>query len=85
MGILDTLTTDVANLTAVDASAITLINGLAAEIKAAGTDPVALKALTDEMEARTGELAAAVAANPLPGTSGASTGASGTSSTSTGS
>ncbi len=66
MALLDTLTADVANLTTVDQSAVTLINGLAAQIKAAGTDPVALKALTDQMEAQTSALAAAVAANTPP-------------------
>lgn len=63
MATLDTLTTDVATETTVTQSAITLINGLAAQIKAAGTDPVALKALTDQMEAQNTALAAAVAAN----------------------
>ena len=62
MALLDQLTTDVANLTTVDQSAEALIVGLSAQIKAAGTDPVALKALTDEMEANTAGLAAAVAA-----------------------
>lgn len=67
MATLDTLTADVAALTTVDASAVALINGLAAQIKAAGTDPVALKALTDQMEAQTATLSAAVTANtPAP-------------------
>lgn len=63
MATLDQLTADVATLTTVDQSAITLINGLAAQIKAAGVDPAALKALTDQMEAQSSALAAAVAAN----------------------
>lgn len=63
MALLDTLTADVATLTTVDQSAVTLINGLAAQIKAAGTDPVALKALTDQMETQSTALAAAVTAN----------------------
>lgn len=63
MATLDQLTTDVAAETELDQSAITLINGLAEQIKAAGTDPVALKALTDKMEANAVALAAAVKAN----------------------
>lgn len=63
MALLDTLTADVAALTTVDQSAITLINGLAQQIKNAGTDPVALKALTDQIEANTASLSAAVTAN----------------------
>lgn len=44
-------------------SATTLINGIAARITAAGTDPTALKALTDELKAKDDALAAAVTAN----------------------
>lgn len=63
MAELDQLTTDVsANTDAVN-SAITLINGLVQQIKDAGTDPVALKALTDRLEQNTTSLASAVAAN----------------------
>lgn len=57
------LTSDVEKLTSVDESAVTLINGLAQQIKDAGTDPVKLKALTDKMETETDALAAAVTAN----------------------
>lgn len=63
MATLDQLTADVAADTSAVNSAITLINGLAAQIKAAGTDPVALKALTDQLEANTSSLATAVTAN----------------------
>ncbi len=60
---LDDLTASVhANGTVLD-SAIALINGIAARITAAGVDPAALKALTDELTAKDAELAAAVAAN----------------------
>lgn len=45
------------------ASAVTLIEGLAAQLAAAGTDPVALQALTDDINAKAQELAGAVAAN----------------------
>ena len=50
MAALDALTQDVATETGVVQSAVTLINGLAQEIKDAGTDPAQLKALTDQME-----------------------------------
>jgi hypothetical protein len=63
---LSTLKADVANETSVMQSAETLISGLAAQITAAGTDPVALKALTDAMEANASALAAAVHANQTP-------------------
>lgn len=66
MALLDQLTADVqADKDAVN-SAITLINGLAQQIKDAGTDPAALKALTDQLEANTSSLAAAVTANTTP-------------------
>lgn len=60
---LDALTAQVkANSDLLD-SATTLINGIAARITAAGTDPAALKALTDELKAKDDALAAAVTAN----------------------
>lgn len=46
-----------------EASAVVLINGIADRIKAAGTDPAALKALTDSLKTSDDALAAAVAAN----------------------
>jgi len=60
---LDALTASVANATTVEESAITLIQGLSAAIKAAGTDPVALAALTAKLDASDAALAAAVTAN----------------------
>lgn len=63
MATLDQLTADVAADTSAVNSAVTLINGLAQQIKDAGTDPVALKALTDQLEANTASLSAAVVAN----------------------
>jgi hypothetical protein len=60
---LDQLTKDVTNETSVMNSAVTLLNNLSAAIKAAGTDPVALKALTDTMEANATALSAAIVAN----------------------
>ena len=44
-------------------SAVTLINGIAQRIADAGTDPAALQALTDDINAQAQSLAAAVAAN----------------------
>jgi len=62
MALLDQLTADVAAETTVDTSVETLLTNLIAQIKAAGTDPVALKALTDTMEANASALQAAVTA-----------------------
>lgn len=62
--------TDLTSLTAavtedetVDASAITLLNGLAAQVEALKSDPVALQALADRIKATSAALAAAVVAN----------------------
>lgn len=60
---IDDLSTSVAHNTDVEESAITLIQGLAAQIAAAGTDPAALQALTDSLNAESTKLAEAVAAN----------------------
>ena len=60
---LDTLKAEVAHNTDVEQSAIALIQGLKAQLDAAGTDPVALKALSDQLGANAEALAAAVAAN----------------------
>lgn len=60
MALLDTLTAEVANNTTVEKSAIALIQGLKAQLDAAGTDPVALKALSDQLAANDAALAAAV-------------------------
>jgi len=60
---LDDLTAQVKSNSEVEASALTLINGIAARITAASTDPAALKALTDELKAKDDQLAAAVTAN----------------------
>lgn len=63
------LTAAVAKDTEVDQSAITLLNGLKAALDAAGTDPVALKALSDQLGSNSDALAAAVAANTPAATS----------------
>jgi len=45
-------------------SAVALIQALAAEVRANATDPAALSALADRLEAEAGKLGDAVAANP---------------------
>jgi hypothetical protein len=59
----DALAAQVTANETVEASAVTLINGIAARIAAAGVDPVKLKALTDSLTASAATLSAAVAAN----------------------
>lgn len=63
MADLSQLTADVTADTNAVTSAVALINGLAAQITAAGTDPVKLKALTDQLEANNAALGAAIVAN----------------------
>ena len=60
---LDDLTAEVAQDTTIEASAVTLIQGLVAQITAAGTDPAKLAALTASLTTSSTALAAAVAAN----------------------
>jgi hypothetical protein len=60
---LSTLTTQVQANTDVEASAIVLINGIAAQLAAAKNDPVAVQALVDKLNTSAGALAAAVTAN----------------------
>lgn len=60
---LDALTTEVKKNTDTEESAVVLINGIAARIAAAGTDPVALSALTTSLGTSADSLAAAVVAN----------------------
>ena len=62
---LDDLATQVAANTSVEESAVTLINGLAAQLAAAGTDPAKLQSLQASLKASAGDLAAAVAANTV--------------------
>lgn len=59
----DDLTAQVKANEDAEQSAIILINGIAARIAAAGTDPAALKALTDSLKSSGDALAAAVVAN----------------------
>jgi hypothetical protein len=60
---LDDLTAEVAQVTSVEASALALIQGLAAQLAAAGTDPAKLAALTSSLKASADALAQAVLAN----------------------
>jgi hypothetical protein len=60
---LATLQNQVAQNETIEESAVTLITGLAAQIAAAGTDPVALKALSDGLNKSATDLAAAITAN----------------------
>lgn len=62
MADLTQLTADVAAEVTVDESAITLLAGLKAQLDAAGTDPVALAALSQSLETEQAKLAAAVVA-----------------------
>lgn len=63
MALLDNLEAEVTELTTVTESAVKLLQRLSEQIKAAGTDPVKLKALTAQLDQNTSVLAAAVAAN----------------------
>lgn len=60
---LDDLTTEVSENSAVIDSAVLLIEGIAARVTAAGVDPAKLQALTNELNAKSEALAAAVQAN----------------------
>jgi len=63
MASLDALSTQVQANTDVEASAVTLIQGIAAQLAAAGTDPAKLQALQDQLKNSADSLAAAVVAN----------------------
>jgi hypothetical protein len=66
MADLTALTAEVTRNTTVEKSALVLIQGFAAQLAAAGTDPVKLGALQASLKANDDELAAAVAANTTP-------------------
>lgn len=57
------LQADITNLTSISQSAVALITGMAQTIRDNATDPVALSALADQLEASSNDLAAAVTAN----------------------
>jgi len=63
MSDLAALTTEVQNNSAVDASAIVLLNGLSAQLALIINDPAAIQALVDELNSSSASLAAAVVAN----------------------
>lgn len=63
MAALDELTKEVEETNTVVDSAVALLKGLKEKLDAAGTDPVKLKALSDQLDKKTNELAAAVEAN----------------------
>ena len=60
---LDQITAAVANESTVIDSAVTLLQGLSAQITAAGVDPAALSALTDTINAKAASLAHAIIDN----------------------
>lgn len=62
-GTLDEITANVARVTDAEKAAVVLLKGLKDKLDAAGSDPVALKALSDTLGADADELAAAVVAN----------------------
>lgn len=63
---LDRLKASTAAIKTVADSAVALINGLAQQIRDNSTDPAALNALADELDADQAELAGAVSANTAP-------------------
>lgn len=63
MSALDDLATQVAANAAADASAVILIQGIAAQLSAAATDPAKVEALSAQLKASATALAAAVVAN----------------------
>ncbi len=63
---LDNLETQVTNATTIEVSAVTLINGLAAQILETKGDPAKVTALAAAVKAQADDLAAAVAANTSP-------------------
>ena len=62
---LDALTREVHETSSVIESAIALLNGLGAAVRAAASDPAAVQALADELDAKQAALAAAIAANTI--------------------
>lgn len=60
---IDDVVVAVQNETTVEQSVITLLGQLAAQVKAAGTDPVKLQAVLDQINTNSAALSAAVTAN----------------------
>jgi methyl-accepting chemotaxis protein len=69
---LDKLTTDVQHTTDVEESAVTLLQGLSAQIAELKNDPAKLQALSDSLNSEADKLAAAVVANTPAGNGGGS-------------
>ena len=63
---IDDLQADVTAQTTVVQSTITLLNGIAAQLKAAAGEPAKILAIATGLEANTAALAAAVTANTAP-------------------
>lgn len=63
MAHLDRITESVRNVNTKADSLITLVHGMAEKIRELSTDPAALNALADELDAQSGELQAAIDAN----------------------
>lgn len=63
MTLMENLESEITELQTVTESAVKLLNGLSEQLKAAGTDPVKLKALVAQLDQHTATLAAAVVAN----------------------
>lgn len=61
--VLDALTANVTRVNTVADSAIVLLQNLKAQLDAAGTDPVALQALSDSLGTEADKISAAVTAN----------------------
>jgi len=66
MATLDALTASVARQETAEASAIALLNGLAAQIRSMAGDPAAIQALADQIDADTAKLAEAVVTDTPP-------------------
>jgi hypothetical protein len=66
MAAIDDLTAQVKATDDAEQSALVLIDGIAARLAAAGTDPEALAALTTDLKTNSDALAAAVVANQAP-------------------
>lgn len=64
---IEDLTAEVEETKGIMASAKVLIEGFAAALAAAGTDPAKLAELKSSLDSGSSELAAAITANPLPG------------------
>lgn len=63
---LDDLTAQVKANTDLEASAVSLIEGIAAQLAAAATDPVKVSALAGQLQASAAALSAAIFANTTP-------------------